>query len=253
MPPQFGDFPAQGSQQFGDFPAQAAMEDVSGNVNQDQNGRVKMGEKHHECDDGETDLHVDWDGHPMNYTCYHPTRRIKPNHQLSSLLECEPLPKDYLPQHFCMTHPIHYNVSIPTHGDHRPIWPKFGEYRFTPPQRWLHNIEHGAVVMLYHPCMDYTEVEKLRSIVKGCLRKHIITPSTLLTEERPLALVAWGCRLLLSAVDEAEVVDFIRVKGLQGPEGFLPKEGQFTQELLSLATPPPGSDNKDSNLCPNFI
>jgi len=176
-----------------------------------------------------------------------------PNHQLSSILECENLPKSYLPQHFCMNHPIHYNASIPTHGDHRPIWPKFGEYKFVPPQRWLHNIEHGAVVMLYHPCVHYTQVEKLRSIVKGCLRKHIITPSTLLTEDRPLGLVAWGCRLLLSAVDEAEVVDFIRVKGLQGPEGFLPKEGQYTNGLLELATPPPGSDNKDSNLCPNFI
>jgi len=31
-------------------------------------------------------------------------------------------------------------LLIPS-GDHRPVWPKFGEYIFVPPQRWLHNIE----------------------------------------------------------------------------------------------------------------
>ena len=42
--------------------------------------------------------------------------------------------------------------------------------RFVPAQRWLHNIEHGAIVMLYHPCTHHTLVEKLRGLVKGCIR-----------------------------------------------------------------------------------
>ena len=33
-------------------------------------------------------------------------------------------------------------------------------------------------------------------------------------------------------------------------QGSYPKEGQYTHELLRLATPPPGSDMEDSNLCP---
>ena len=33
-------------------------------------------------------------------------------------------------------------------------------------------------------------------------------------------------------------------------QGFLPKEGQYTKELVQLAQPPLGSDEKDSNLCP---
>ncbi len=36
---------------------------------------------------------------------------------------------------------IVYNTTLPTFGDHRPLWPMFGEYKFVPPQRWLHNIE----------------------------------------------------------------------------------------------------------------
>ena len=35
-------------------------------------------------------------------------------------------------------------------------------------------------------------------------------------------------------------------------QGEIPKEGQYTHQLLQLASPPPGSDMKDSNLCPNF-
>lgn len=214
--------------------------------------KVKMGEKHAECDDGETNIDIDWSGHPMNYTCYHPTTPILSNN-LPPVLECEDLAPDYQPQHFCMTTKISYDHPIPHHGNHRPIWPKFGEYQFVPPQRWLHNIEHGAVVMLYHPCAHPAMVEKLRKLVTGCIRKHVITPYTNIPEDKPLALVAWGCRMLMSSVDEVEVTNFIREKGLHGPEGDYPKEGQFTKRLIKLAEIPAGSDNEDSVLCPNYI
>lgn len=60
-------------------------------------------------------------------------------------------------------------------------WPLPG--RFVPAQRWLHNIEHGAIVMLYHPCTHHTLVEKLRALVKGCIRYIVesICISTLCT------------------------------------------------------------------------
>jgi len=214
--------------------------------------KVKMGEKHVECDDGETNINLDWSGHPMNYTCYHPTNPILPDNQ-PHVMECDDIPPKYQPQHFCMTQKITYDHPIPTHGDHRPIWPKFGEYKFVPPQRWLHNIEHGAVVMLYHPCAHNYMVDKLRKLVTGCIRKHVITPYTNLPEDKPLALVSWGCRMLMSNVDEEKVTKFIRDKALHGPEGTYPKEGQFTQGLIKQAEIPPGSSNEDSVLCPNYI
>merc|ERR1712018_497003 len=186
-------------------------------------------------------LEVDWDGSPANYTCYSPTNPLLPR-GIEALLECDQLEPGYQPQHFCMNSPIHYSENVPTHGDHRPIWPKFGEYRFVPAQRWLHNIEHGAVVMLYHPCTHPDTVQTLRRLLTGCIRKHIISPSTKVPEDRPLALVAWGCRMLMSEVEENKVINFIREKG---PEGEIPKEGQYTHQLLQLASPPPGSDMKD--------
>ena len=178
---------------------------------------MKMGEANVNCDDGNSKLAVDWLDSPLNFTCYHPTTPLLPS-SLQPVKECEELAKDYLPQHFCMDTKISYDHSVPTHGNHRPIWPKFGEYKFVPAQRWLHNIEHGAVVMLYHPCTHPDTVHSLRRLVTGCIRKHIITPYTNMPEDRPLALVAWGCRLYMSEVDEKTVVNFIREKGLKGPE-----------------------------------
>ena len=87
-----------------------------------------MGVKNSECDDGMSKTDVDWDGHPMNYTCYHPTSPLLPT-LLPSTLECENLPKDYMPKHFCMEDAISYDNPIPHHGDHRPIWPKFAASR----------------------------------------------------------------------------------------------------------------------------
>merc|ERR1719427_941254 len=216
-------------------------------MRKDKHGRVQMGVQNSQCDD-----EIDWFDDPRNFTCYHPNNKFKQINS-RSLLECDNIPPKYYPNHFCMNTPLKYEHPLPTHGDHRPLWPMFGEYKFVPTQRWLHNIEHGAVIMLYHPCTHHTLVEKLRKLVTGCIRKHVITPYTNIPEDKPLALVAWGCRMLMSSVDEVQVTNFIREKGLHGPEDSYPKEGQYTQGLLKLAEVPTGSTNEESVLCPNFI
>ena len=40
-----------------------------------------------------------------------------------------------------MTQPLDYDEWIPTFGDHRPLWPIYGEYKYLPVQRWLHSLE----------------------------------------------------------------------------------------------------------------
>lgn len=65
--------------------------------------------------------------------------------------------------------------------------------------------------MLYHPCANKVMVARLRAIVVNCIRKHVITASNQLTEDRPLALISWGCRMTMSWVDRDKVVNFIKV------------------------------------------
>ncbi|CAG2113540.1 unnamed protein product, partial [Medioppia subpectinata] len=145
---------------------------------------------------------------------------------IKSIETCDPIPDGYYPQHHCIAEQIVYNETLTTYGDHRPLWPVFGEYKFVPKQRWLHNIEHGAIVMLYHPCANKGEtvgivmlyhpcankvmVSRLRALVTSCIRKHIITPYNLMDRERPLALIAWGCRLTMSSVNINDVISFIK-------------------------------------------
>lgn len=78
---------------------------------------------------------------------------------VSPLLTVVDLPKRYVPIHRCMRVRIKYLERIPTIGPHRPLWARHGEYKYVPPQRWLHNVEHGAIVVLYHPCADQDEVK----------------------------------------------------------------------------------------------
>jgi len=162
-----------------------------------------------------------------------------------SELFCEPN-KHCFPTcfHYCMNCTIEYPEEvygkIPTHGPHRPQFPTFGEYSFIPPQRWLHSIEHGAVVMLYHPCAPEELVDQLRKIVVGCLRKHIIAPSTRFTsKKRPLTLVAWLCRLTMATVNQKEVENFIRLRAHLALEGDYPAEGNFAKHLIKKAHDPP--------------
>ncbi|KAL7637630.1 UNVERIFIED_CONTAM: hypothetical protein RMT77_012359 [Armadillidium vulgare] len=219
----------------------------------DEKHGVAMGISDQRCDDAKTNLEVDWDGSPRNHTCYTPKKRLNVRLDLQPLETCDDIPPNYTPKHFCMNYSILYNNSIPTAGSHRPLWPVFGEYRFVPPQRWLHSIEHGSVVMLYHPCAEPLLVHRLKTLVKECVYKHIITPSNMVTIDRPLVLVAWGCKIEMAVVDEERVVDFIRARALKGPEGTLSKQGTFSQELIEKSVPPSGSSINDSNLCPNFV
>lgn len=49
----------------------------------------------------------------------------------------------------CM--PIVYATNPPSSGEHYPTWADFGEYDFPLPRGyWMHNLEHGAVVVSYH-------------------------------------------------------------------------------------------------------
>lgn len=218
----------------------------------DEKHGIKMGITDEKCDNAKKNLEIDWNGSPIDYTCYNPKYPLPVLQGIRLIEECEDIPADYVAKHFCMEEKIFYNKTIPTYGFHRPLWPVFGEYKFVPPQRWLHNLEHGAIVMLYHPCTHPLIVNELRTLVKDCLRKYIISANINLPPERPLALLSWGCRLSLNHVNPEVVISFIKRHALHAPEGNLAKEGQYILSLLNKAEPPSGSDINDSVICPGY-
>jgi hypothetical protein len=49
---------------------------------------------------------------------------------------------------------VSYQTSPPSSGNHYPVWAAFGQYEFPlPPGFWVHDLEHGAVVISYN-CPD---------------------------------------------------------------------------------------------------
>lgn len=213
-----------------------------------------MGVSNRSCDDGKHGIETDWN--PLSeyeYTCY-PTDNIQTTAPSVRIDKPEVNGPVY---HICLDKKIIYDQPIPLSGNHRPLWPKYGEYLYLPPQRWVHSIEHGAVALLYHPCMrESQDLNDLKQIVRGCLKKHIITPYRNLPDTHPLAVITYRHGLLLSHFAETdmlqyvEVIDFIKTYAQKAPERKENRDGQYSVGLLYGAEVV--SDYKDSNICPLF-
>ncbi|KAK7794145.1 hypothetical protein R5R35_012528 [Gryllus longicercus] len=228
------------------LPERPPVEVTTESTDEDDSHGVKMGVASPVCDDARSNLTLDWDFSPVNYTCFS-RYRIRPDESVQPILERENIPRFYIAQHKCMDQPISYDTLLPTFGTHRPLWPRYGEYKFVPRQRWLHNLEHGGIVALYHPCANPVEVNRLRQLVSKCLWRHVISPSNFLDPERPLALLAWGWRLTMPAAQSDVIQEFIQQHALKGPEA-ISRDGQYDLGLLNPAQYV--SNPEDDMLCP---
>jgi hypothetical protein len=95
---------------------------------------------------------------------------------------------------------IDYPDPPPAGGNHNPCWGAWGVHaQALGVEHWVHNLEHGGVVFLYH-CSGgcAADVAKLAAFVKG----HRLT---ILTEydamPKRFAVVAWGFRLQSDTLD----------------------------------------------------
>ncbi|XP_059829322.1 uncharacterized protein tp53i13 [Hypanus sabinus] len=148
----------------------------------------------------------------------------------------------------CMDKQIVYNVRIPNSGMHRPNRAVYGEYLYIPAQRWVHNLQHGGIAFLYHPCVHPQLKEELTLLARACVQKHIITPHLNLSQERPLALVAWGKSLEMSEINLAEAVSWLTKSANQAYNPQVKEDGVYKFLLIQKARPV--SDNRDGVICP---
>lgn len=200
-----------------------------------------------ECDDGKTNITLDLNELISSTICF--TKTFVTDDSIAPILHINIIPKAYVPPHLCMTTSLEYTDPMISFGAHRPLWGQYGEYQFIPKQRWMHNLEHGAIVMLYHPCAHPLVVDQLRKLVTSCLRRHIIAPYVHLSKERPLALYAWGKYLSMNVVDYITVTNFIKENALKGPEDIA-KDGKYEHLLIQKAEPV--SYPSDATICPHF-
>ncbi|XP_075450319.1 tumor protein p53-inducible protein 13 isoform X2 [Ascaphus truei] len=150
--------------------------------------------------------------------------------------------------HACMDSKIEYTARIPNSGVHRPKWAEYGEYVYCPPQRWVHNLKHGGVAFLYHPCVHPQLKEALSLVARSCMYKHIITPLPSLSRERPLALAAWCATLEMSWIDPSETSDWLRVSMYRVFEHETESGGSYQHLLIRPSSVV--SDKRDKDVCP---
>jgi hypothetical protein len=116
---------------------------------------------------------------------------------------------------------ITYEATPPSSGNHRPSWAKWGHYSYLPPQRWLHNLEHGGIALLYHPCAEPAVKDKLLQYAKAAKPSAgdllwVLTPYPGLPAAA--AAVAWENVMLAETVTHTELDDFVEKFHRKGPE-----------------------------------
>jgi hypothetical protein len=124
--------------------------------------------------------------------------------------------------------PITYTARPPTSGIFHATWyPTYGVApELVPAATWLHNLAHGAVVVLYHCPSGCPEVpaqaEALRGELAPDLNPQMGGPKMLVTAsddiDAPIVVVAWGKSLQLDHFDRDQVADFFDANVDRGPE-----------------------------------
>lgn len=112
---------------------------------------------------------------------------------------------------------IDYPDPPPVGGDHNPCWGEWGVH--SEPlavEHWVHNLEHGGVVYLYHcpdGCPD--EVAQLASFVTGRQQALLTSYDAMPTR---FAVVAWGVRITSDCLDLASFELFYASHANHGTE-----------------------------------
>jgi len=160
-----------------------------------------------------SDLHVA----AQNFTCAEPTWGLP-----ACTTGTTTTPKLEPESHVALPQPITYADAPPSSGEHRPDWAKWGEYKYLPPQTWIHNLEHGGVALLYHPCTPAVEIEALRQFARarkpdaGGAFRWLLTPYPGL--HSPVVAVTWGGKYAAACVRPDELEAFLVQHYRKAPE-----------------------------------
>jgi hypothetical protein len=125
---------------------------------------------------------------------------------------------------------IEWAHNPPTSGPHYPRWAPPGEYdRVIARGYWVHDLEHGYLVLLYRPDADPAAVEGLREAMRtlpadSCAETRVVmTPDPLL--DTPVAAVTWNHALEGDHLDPAAVRGMFALCRNEAPEYTLCAEG----------------------------
>ncbi|MBK9072914.1 MAG: DUF3105 domain-containing protein [Myxococcales bacterium] len=140
--------------------------------------------------------------------------------------------------------PAAWNSNPPTSGPHSPAWAGWNRaYENLPRVHWVHNLEHGGVVLAYRcdePCPDV--VQGLKDVIlatpddEACAapvhHRLLLVHDPALPVDVQVAAVAWGVHYTATCLDAPTMAEFIADHYDRAPESFCGDGGAFDGEPL---------------------
>lgn len=146
----------------------------------------------------------------------------------AALVSAPPRSASHLP----LGTPIAYSTNPPSGGDHYPVWATWGVHaKPLPAGYWVHNLEHGGVVMLYRcaersSCPDLAaQVESIVAALPrdpscdpGIHARVVVLPDPDLPAGVQIAAASWGYAWTASCFDGVRLRAFAEAAARHGPE-----------------------------------
>lgn len=128
---------------------------------------------------------------------------------------------------------LSWATNPPAEGPHYPVWAPWAQAfpDVVPRGNWLHNAEHGGVILLYNcpsGCSDVvaglTEIGTALPQDAGCQRpinaRWLVTADPQLPAGVQVAAVAWGYAYRATCLDRTTLQAFITAHYARAPEDF---------------------------------
>ncbi len=129
---------------------------------------------------------------------------------------------------------VNWNSNPPAGGSHYPIWAAYQEFTAAVPRGfYVHNLEHGAVVLLYNcASVDGSTCEAIGETLRQASAalpddplcaspvrvRTVITPDPLIPT--PIAATAWGFVYRAECIDLPSLQAFVAAHYAKGPENL---------------------------------
>lgn len=163
-----------------------------------------------------------------------------PGQTACQVVEVTRIPEpDFL--HITPCTPITYATNPPSGGDHWPIWAAYKIYtEVVPREMYVHDLEHGAIVLTYRCSGACPEVVAALTQVfesmadpecltlMGPAARMVLTPDPLLPT--PIAASAWGATYTATCIDVPSLQAFANAHYGQGREDFC-TDGQDIESM----------------------
>ncbi len=119
---------------------------------------------------------------------------------------------------------VEYNSNLPSSGPHYIKPADWGTYENEiPPETFIHNLEHGGIVIAYKPDLAKEKIDKLKEVVSNLPKnpqfnnvKVILMPRA--KNDKPIQMAAWTHTYDMEDVDEAKIEEFYNSHINKGPE-----------------------------------